>query len=96
MFILCCALVLTDTLYLSSGSRLLNAKSCGSTVNVVPVRFALLETLVLSSESICRRSERTKLQMSEMLKVRVLSSERNLATARGRTPTPTPPSPCEL
>jgi len=54
MFIVFCALVLTDTLYLSSGSRLFNAKSCESIVSVVPVRFALLETLVLSSESMCK------------------------------------------
>ena len=50
MFIVFCDLVLTDTLYLSSGSRHLNAKSCESTVNVMSVRFACVETLVLSSE----------------------------------------------
>ena len=43
-----------ETLYSSSGSRFLNAESCESTVSVVPVRFAFLETLFLSSESICK------------------------------------------
>ena len=79
-----------ETLFSSSGSRVFDAKSCESIVSVVPVRFAFLETLFLSSESICNHSEETKLEISETLKVRVLSSGRNLATAGREDPTPTP------
>ena len=40
-----------ETLFSSSGSHLLDAKSYESMVSVVPVRFAFLETLFLLSES---------------------------------------------
>ena len=79
-----------ETLFSLSGSRVLDAKSCESIVSVMPVRFARLEALFLSSESICKHSEETKLEISETLKVRVLSSGRNLATAGREDPTPTP------
>ena len=85
-----------EALFLSSGSRLLDAKSCESIVSVVPVRFAFLETCLLSSETNARRSGETKLQISETLKVCVLLSERNLATAGGRTPPYSPTIPAEF
>ena len=78
-----------ETLFPSSGGRVLDAKSCESTVSVVPVRFACLETLFLLSKCVREVFWATKLQISETQKVRVLSSEQ-FGDCRKGGPHPTP------
>ena len=75
-----------EILFSSSGSRALDAKRCKSSVSVVPVLFAPWNRWLCRAKAFVRRSGETKFEISETLKVFVLSSEQFGDCRRG-TPT---------
>ena len=77
----------------SSGSHISDAKRCESIAIVALVRFQCLETLFLSSDSLCEAFRASHNQSALKHQKYVFCRANNLVTAGRGTPTPTNPPP---